>query len=293
VSTFVAAYKRDLIDKVGLKPPPTTWSDPAFWTWDTYSQYAEKLTVRSGSETTQWGWTPPHYAAFHPFFFQQLLWQAGGEWLDAAEQKAAFHQAAGIEALQWWLDQMRGKRFMPPVEWITSNQPNETPFINGLVAMTQIQTERMPFLFNGATFRWATALPPKNKRQAVVAGGFGWVVLKGAREREAAAEFVRFATLPAQLVAWALKAGAIPPRKSAGNVPEWQQFLRGEPRWQVHWEATNMGKSFPTVAGWTDVAPIVQSTVRSVLDGNVAPRAALEDAARQADDIFAKARGAS
>lgn len=181
----------------------------------------------------------------------------------------------------------------PPVEWIL--QPSnliEAPFLSGTVAMTQTQPERMPALAQ-AGFPWVTALPPRNRRQAAVLAGFGWVILKDAKQKEAATEFVRFASLPEQLVAWGLKAGAIPPRKSAVELPEWQQFQAAEPNWQAFAEALQMGKSFPTVPGWADAQPPITAAIRDTLEGKIAPRAALEDAARQVDAILARARDAA
>ena len=50
----VIYYNKDMVDAAGLPDLPHTWADPN-WTWDTFLDYAQKLTIRDGSKTLQWG----------------------------------------------------------------------------------------------------------------------------------------------------------------------------------------------------------------------------------------------
>lgn len=47
-------YNADLFQKAGVQPPPANWSDTS-WTYSAFLQAAQKLTVKSGSTTSQWG----------------------------------------------------------------------------------------------------------------------------------------------------------------------------------------------------------------------------------------------
>ncbi len=49
VQTMVFFYNKKLFDQAGIKYPDDTW------TWDDVIAAAEKMTVRKGNKTTQWG----------------------------------------------------------------------------------------------------------------------------------------------------------------------------------------------------------------------------------------------
>ena len=50
----VIYYNKEMVEAAGLPDLPHTWADPN-WTWDTFLDYAQKLTIRDGSKTLQWG----------------------------------------------------------------------------------------------------------------------------------------------------------------------------------------------------------------------------------------------
>ncbi|HEV2126687.1 MAG TPA: extracellular solute-binding protein, partial [Chloroflexota bacterium] len=47
-------YNVDHFQRAGVKPPPANWQDTS-WTFNTLLEAARKLTVRSGSNVSQWG----------------------------------------------------------------------------------------------------------------------------------------------------------------------------------------------------------------------------------------------
>jgi hypothetical protein len=60
---------------------------------------------------------------------------------------------------------------------------------------------------------------------------------------------------------------------------------------QTFMEAARGGSTYPGVAGWTDARVVLQTAIGKAINGEEVPKEALDDAARQADAIFAQARG--
>ena len=91
VDNLAVVYNKKLFAAAGLQPPS------ANWTWDDFVADAQKLTdaskkqygtayVTPGTEDTVWHW-------------EALLWEAGGQILNAGNNKAAFNSPAGLTSL--------------------------------------------------------------------------------------------------------------------------------------------------------------------------------------------------
>lgn len=93
VSTPVMYYNRDLFRAAGLDPdaPPRTW--------DEVTEAGRALTIRDGDTVTQWGIAPPP---------QWVRWamtnQAGGGWVDPADNAVQIDSAESIFAYQYAAD---------------------------------------------------------------------------------------------------------------------------------------------------------------------------------------------
>ena len=71
-------------------------------------------------------------------------------------------------------------------------------------------------------------------------------------------------------------------------------FPRRDPEQQLQasGDAAKGGSTYPGIAGWTDARMVLQTAIGRVINGDDAPKPALDDAVRQADAIFAQTRGA-
>lgn len=85
----------------GLEQPGLKWGDPN-WTTDQFLTLAEKLTVRQGNRTVQFGYGQ----ALTLRQWEPWVWIFGGEVVDAANRKCLLDQAPAVNGLQFLADLM-------------------------------------------------------------------------------------------------------------------------------------------------------------------------------------------
>jgi sn-glycerol 3-phosphate transport system substrate-binding protein len=93
VSTPVMYYNKDMFRAAGLDPesPPRTW--------DEVTEAAKALTLRDGETVTQWGLTtPPQWVRW------AMTNQAGGGWVDPADNDVQIDSPESIRAYQYAAD---------------------------------------------------------------------------------------------------------------------------------------------------------------------------------------------
>jgi sn-glycerol 3-phosphate transport system substrate-binding protein len=269
------------------------------WTFDNLGDYATRLTVRSGGSTQHWGYAAPYLDDFTATNdFNSILNSFGGSYVDAANQKANFAGPEGIAALEWLVNLVRSKQVSPlpwPEEWTSSTPPmgRGRGFLNAGsngVAMIPLETGGLKAIEQAASFRFQLVPPPRQVKMADHASAGSWFIVKGAPHREAAVEFIRFASLPEELVRWALEQERIPPHEAAAARPEWLEYEKRKPAMAVFREAARGAVTYPAIGGWGDARAAVGKAIADSLNGVATPRGALEDAARVANASFERAR---
>ena len=95
---FTLFYRKDVLDKLGLKPP-TTWAE--------YEQVAKTI-----QEKTELDGTAQYYAVAsggNLFTWESLLWSNGGDIFDK-DLKPIFNNDAGVEATQRYVDWLQTQK---------------------------------------------------------------------------------------------------------------------------------------------------------------------------------------
>lgn len=95
----VQYYRKDVYDAHGLKPAAT---------WDDLIHVSETLTGDN-----HYGLAVPGQGDPAQRTFSDLLWQAGGEWVDESN-KPSFNAAPGVEALTFYRDLIQKYKVTPP-----------------------------------------------------------------------------------------------------------------------------------------------------------------------------------
>ena len=91
VDNLAIVYNKKLFAAAGVAPPS------ADWTWDDFRAAAKKLTDPS---TKQFGWSmPANDSEDTVWHWEAMLWEAGGQLLNADNTKAAFDSPQGLQAM--------------------------------------------------------------------------------------------------------------------------------------------------------------------------------------------------
>ena len=187
VHNSVLYYRTDLFKAAGLAEPPATW--------DQYRSYALKLTNRNADIYGTVVEGKEHIEAAAKFL--DVLYQAGGSVLDE-KGTVTFDSQATLDAFRFMLTLQYEDRTSPPGAPGYDNADVHNLFMQGKLAMAP----NWPYMYAMASDpsisrvagQFGIALQPgKAKREAAVFS-WGYAVSSASRNKEAAWQFVRWAT---------------------------------------------------------------------------------------------------
>jgi multiple sugar transport system substrate-binding protein len=249
-------YNVDLMIKAGLDParPPTTW---------------EELTAASATIRAKTG--KPGFELFTQagdngegltWNFQISLWQAGGEFLNKDNTKAAFNTPQGKKALTYWTSLVKAKA-SPLGPWGAFEKGNAVSAQEGSW-MVGIWAADPPFNFAAAQIP-----PPVGGQAATNLGGEQAVVFKsdGARQK-AAADFLTWFDAPAQSLAWSEATGFLPVRKSVAEGSDYTGWVtKTAPRMKPFVDALPSAHARPNTPLYADASLAFAKQIERALYG--------------------------
>jgi multiple sugar transport system substrate-binding protein len=280
VDNLAVVYNKKLFAQAGLTPPGPDW------TWSEFTADAKKLTnasakqfgtayVTPGTEDTVWHWEP-------------LLWQAGGQILNADNTKAAFDSAAGLASLNT-LRQMAvtdKSMYLDPSDSTYSNLFNSGKI--GMLVTGPWDLSQFTNVDYGVQVM--PSYPGTSGGHQTISGPDNWVLFNNGSSRVAAAEkFILWLTAPAQDKYWALATGDLPIRASEGHSASFvQQLNKAQPGMAAFTaNLANVKQARPQLTTYPKISQILGNMVVSVLLGKSEPKAALSAAAQQVNQVLA------
>ena len=279
IDNLAIVYNKDLFEAAGVDEPT------ADWTWDDFRAAAKALTDPSkqqygfaypidGTEDTVW-----HYDA--------MLWEAGGDILNADNTEAAFNSPAGVQALTT-LQQMAVTD-----KSVFLDQQNvgkiDNLFNAGKIAMDVTG----PWALSGyPDINYGVQIMPMydGGSHATIAGPDMWVLFdNGDGKGDAAWQFMQWFTAAEQVKEDSMTSGHLPIRNSVVNEPgfldEFDTKFPGEGLFAQNLE--NVTKARPVITSYEQVSTIMGAAIVKVMLGQAEPQAALDDAAQQVNTALA------
>jgi multiple sugar transport system substrate-binding protein len=266
-NTLVLFYNVDMFKKAGLDPdkPPKTWEE--------LNQYAKKLTkdgvygisvcaVASEEGTFQW----------LPF-----LQQNGGNVFNLDSPEA-------VEALQLWVDWVENgyvsKEILNMDQWSgvrpQFQNENAAMMVNGPWCIVPIRAE-VPNL------NWRLAVLPGRVKQASAMGGVNIGIVKGAKNADAAWEYIKWLYAPERIAEFWQKFGTLPVMpKIAESAPYW----KGDPVYEVLLEQMKYAAPRGPHPRWPEISAAIYTAMQEALTGVKTSEQALADAAKKVADII-------
>jgi multiple sugar transport system substrate-binding protein len=277
VDNLSLVYNKAMFKAAGL-PLPT-----ASWTWDDFRNAAKKLTdpakktygwayVNDGSEDTVWRYLP-------------LLWQAGGDLLNADNTKPAFDSAAGKEAL----DLLKGMAVTDKSVYLDNGNGNYLNLFNsGKIAMLWTGPWDLSSI-NADVDYGVTLLPGHDGNHETISGPDLYMAFDHSKGRsDTAVKFMTWLTSAPVHLQFAIATGDLPLRESESKLPEYSQFLQKYPANKVFVDNLNNVKHVrPNIASYSEVSTAVGQMVQSVLLGQAEPQEALDTASDQVASVLA------
>jgi ABC-type glycerol-3-phosphate transport system substrate-binding protein len=270
VATLVLFYRTDLFKAAGIKHAPATWDELV----------ADAKMLSSGSDRYGIGL----FGGWGAFEFYPWLWSAGGQVLKPSGGKlvAALNDAPAVQALQLWTD-LEKQKLMPPGAANLTEDDVKGPFIAGKLAMFTSGPWSVASLKSaGIDGKWSVAPLPKGKTRASVLGGMNVIVLNNSKHKAEAAKFLAWLYQDKVQSDWDRSLGFIPVKKTLYNTPAFKR----DPLSKQFYASLQISRSRPVVpqAGVIDNA--LGQAVQAALSGAQTPQAALDAAAKTANDAL-------
>ena len=273
LSNIALYYNKALFQKAGLDPdqPPVTW--------EMLAAIARQLTLDADQNGTpeQWGITMPLKAnEGNVYYWLAFLWQNNGALFSDDFKAVRFDEAAGVEALQFWVDLAKKDRSLPLA-------PPENGFEGGKVGMAIASTARLSALRKAlGPDNLGMAPLPGHKRTATGVGGANLAILSRAKDQAAAWEFIRWMTSPETNLAWSIASGYLPLRQSVVQSAAYQDYLKQTPQAQVILDQMAVAVVRPNVPAYTPVSREIGLAIEAALFTDISAQAALTAAAAKA-----------
>lgn len=278
VGNLAVVYNKDLFQQAGLQPPA------ADWTWDDFRADAKALTD-PGTKTFGLAF-PADASEDTVWHFDAMLWEAGGDILNADNTQALFNAAPGVTALttlrdmavtdgSMYLDEQNAK-----IDQLMNSGKAAMvitgPWALGSYLDANVGVQVMPSFPGGS--------------HQTISGSDDWVLFDNGQERaDAAWEFVKWMTATEQVQSDSMLTGHLPTRSSvldqAGFLKEFGTKFPGEDVFATNLE--NVEKARPQLQGYDMISQAMGQAIVSVLLGEQEPQAALDEAAQQVNDLLA------
>ncbi|MEJ8659736.1 ABC transporter substrate-binding protein [Streptomyces sp. MS1.AVA.4] len=266
-------YNKKLLEKAGITEPPATW--------DAIRAAAPKLK-QAGATTLDY--SASNEASLNMSFYP-LLWQAGGKVFDDSGKKAAFNSTEGVEALTFLVDLYKGGS-VPKSAMTNANLFTDQALGKQQVAMGFTNTPADAVLAEQAWGKGNVIVGPAltGPRKQVCFGMPGGLGINAKSRNVAGAEkFIAYMVQPAQIESMGKAGGFFSPRTDV-TVPNDSTYAK---EYQQALDHTYPGEPNPAAR---QLMALLSPEIQAALTGKKSPKAALDAAAEEADDLLARQR---
>jgi multiple sugar transport system substrate-binding protein len=279
VDNLAIVYNKDLFEQAGLPTPSPDW------TWDDVRTAAKAITdpankifglafPADGSETMVWQ-------------YEAMLWEAGGDILNADNTQAAFNSEAGVRAATTLQEmQQDGSLYL---DYHPDSGQYGNLFNSGKIGMLITgpwDLSGFPDVNYGVQFM--PSFDPGGSHMTI-AGPDNWVIFdNGPDNVNASWEFLKFMASPENVLKDSLATSHLPIRASVEQMPGFAAFDQKYPGVGTFAQnLANVQKARPQVEQYPEISSDLGQALVAILQGQASPQDALNQAADQANGVLA------
>ena len=266
MSVIPGTCDKKVLTAAGITTPPATWDD--------LMAMAPKLKEK-GFYATQIDATQA--AAINTTFYP-WVWQAGGDIFDQGGN-LTINSPQAVKALTYWTNLVK-QGYAPKAEATTA-----VPLDQSAMAKRKVACEFAvePNLLEKQWGDDRVVIPPLKDTVQRTYGTVGaYTILKGSKNKAAAAKWISFVTQP-QVMAAVDKFGGYFAPKSTVDLG----YAPGTPAAETE-KYLDMGYTGPAVAKGREVQAVIAPEVQAAVLGQKTPEQALQDAAKNAQQILSR-----
>ena len=293
--SFVLYYGKGTYQQAGLNPEagPKTWKELA--------AHNEKLSKLNGAAIERLG-IDIHQATDESYGFDGWLYTNNGKLIADDGKGPAFNSPEGLATLEWMVDFHKAQGGWPKVRDFTTGSNKDPGKIRPMLYQGQLgimnHNVSVPFFISkeAPEFTWGAAVIPYNdanpqaKSVSYDLGGWGTSIPKGAKNVDAAWEFLKWNTLGPGNEAFLRAQGRPSPVKAHteayGKDPE---VIKVNPNWKVLEDTLAGTVPIPKTPVWPKLRDMLAQRVEQALLGQMSPKEALAMAEREIQAEFARA----
>lgn len=279
-STPVLYWNKEAFAEAGLDPdtPPSTWAETV--------EMGKKLVQKDGDgNVTRWGVRIPS-SGFPYWLFQGLSTQNDVILANSDGNQTNFDDPKVAEALQYLVDLSTKHEVMAPgiIEW------GATPkaFFEGQTAMMWTSTGNLTNVRNNAPFDFGVGLLPGNVRRGAPTGGGNFYIFSDSsdEQKEAAFEFVKWISQPAQSAKWTIATGYVAPRADTWETDEMKAYTDDFAPALVARDQLEYAVAELSTYENQRVTAVFNDALAAAITGSKSVEDALAEAQKQADAIL-------
>lgn len=283
-STPVLYYNKAAFEEVGLDP------EKAPETWDDLFEYAEKLTVVNNGETSRYGFS---MVIDTGWFLSALVGQQGGRTIDESGDKVLYiEDGTALKALEFWKKLADSGYYRIP-STTNAGSVMMQDFYQGKLAMMYQSTGNMGDILKNTegmgTFDVGVAFLAKEEYREVPTGGGNITMFSNVSEkhREAAWEFIKFATSPEEGAIFSLATGYVPSRYAAVENEIIKDLWVKHPQYEVAFNQLEFARdTWGSVYWWEFNSMVNQVVSRLIQDRSITAQEAVDQIAEEASWLF-------
>jgi len=283
----VMAYNKKLFRAAGLDPenPPKTWSELRA----AAKQISDKLAPASYGLGIPATLEDESAQTFYTYLFS-----IGGQILTDDMKHAAFNSDKGVRALTELVDMVKIGATPNSIVSGTSNDINKGVFQDkfAMSYMTKaygLATNLIPGLTPEQYKKdfGVASIPRADDGQfSTMSGGYLLCVPTGSKNKDLAWEFITYAAGSEAQFGYTAARGYVPTFKSL--MSRAADYYKIDPYFEVILSQLNNAHFRPSIVQYTEVASQVQNAIQAAVMGVKTPKQALDDAAKNVDQLLAQ-----